>query len=169
MPTRQEHYYLYHSSDIHPDSIVIEILDYADCYREDTLPVLYLCRDCGDAARMMEEVTIYQEEAGNVKKMERVSDFFFQVQRTRLVSLEPVDSTRKWGTFRKIIEAYNLGETGDCCYLSDYIDRKGGSMQEAAFGEGGKGGIGVPGLPGNEQRMAELINRYNRKVLGTKY
>jgi hypothetical protein len=169
MPTRQGHYYLYDASDIHPDSIAVEMFDREECFREEDNPVLYVCGSCGDAARMMEEATICQEEASRVKKMERATDYFFQVQRTRLISLEPVDSARKWKTFKKIVEAYNLGETGDCCFLSDYISDKGTSILETVYGEKGAGGTGKLKLPGNEQYVAELINRYNKKVLSMEY
>jgi hypothetical protein len=167
MPTREGRFFVYDGSDIHNDSIVIEILDYTASYREDNLPILYLCRDCGDAARMMEELAIHREEADRVKRMERASDFFFQVQRTRLVSLEPVDTNRKWRTFTKIIEAYNLGETGDCCFLDDYIKNKGRLMLETVYDEGSEGREDRLGDSGNEQRLAELVNRYNKKVLST--
>ena len=165
MPTRHFHYFVFDESDIHADSIVLEIRDFEDQYREYTVPLLYLCRKCEDAAEMFEEVTKYQEEAHQVRGMEKFSSYFFQVQRTRLVSLEPINTGRKWKTFRKIVEAYNLGEVGDCSFLSDYLNENGPDMLEAAHGEKEKSGIGKLKLPGNEKFVAELINSYNQLAL----
>jgi hypothetical protein len=143
----------------------MELLEYEESYREHGIPLLYLARNCENAARMMEEATIYQEEVNRVKKMERVSDYFFQVQRTRLVSLEPIDSPRKWETFRRIVNEYNLGVTGDCGSLNDYIDEKGRWMMETVYGEKGTAETGKLQLPGNEKFVAELINRFNQLSL----
>jgi len=165
MPTRQFHYYIYDPSDIHPDSIVLEIHEYQERYREQSLPLIYICRNCENVARMLEEAIIYQEEAHRVKSMERLSDYFFQVQRTRLVSLEPITSPRKWQTFTKIVEAYNLGETGECSSLNDYLESKGSAMLEAVHGQKGMQNMDDLTLPGGEKFVADLINRYNQEAL----
>ena len=165
MSTRQLHYFVYNASDIHPDAIALEIYRYSEEYLEDRIPLLYVFRNIGNAARMLEEVTLYQEEVHRIRRMERLSDYFFQVQRTRLVSLEPIDHDRKWGTFRRIVEAYNLGEVGGCSFLSDYIDEKGSYLLEKVYGTKGKHDIGRMKLPGEEKFLAELINRYNQEAL----
>ena len=165
MPMRQGHYYIYDPQDVHGESIVVEILGYGDRYREHAVPLLYLCRNCEDVAQTMEEITLYQEKAHGVKKMERVSEYFFQVQRLRLVSLEPLNSARKWGTFSRIVEAYNLGETGECCMLDDYLERKGPTMLETVRGAKGLGDIGKLRLPENGKLVADLINRYNQHAI----
>jgi len=165
MPTRQQHYFIYDASDIHPESIVFEILSYDDHFRECPIPLLYLCRDSGEAARMLEEAAVYQEEALKVKGMERISDYFFQVQRTRLVSLEPIDANRKWETFSKVVEAYNLGKVGGCSHLGGYIEKNGLRLIETVYGKNGMENSENLVLPGNEKSVAELINRYNQKAI----
>jgi hypothetical protein len=164
MPSREQHYFLYEASEIFSDSIAFEILNRDDYYREVPVPLLYLCRDLGEGARMLEEIVVYREESCKIGKMERTSDFFFQVQRTRLVSLDPLEAERKWKTFRKVVEAYNLGEVGHCARLSDYLEDHGYRMAEALHGGKVPDNFRVPVLPGGEKAAAELVNGYNQKV-----
>ena len=165
MATREQHYFIYDASDIFPDSVVFEILSYDDHFRENPVPLLYLCRDLEEGARMLEEAAVYQEETFKVRSMERITDFFFQVQRTRLVSLEPLDVDRKWETLRKVVEAYNLGEVGGCTRLSVYLMSDGLRLMETVQGKKQPENTAIPTLPGGEKAIAELINHYNQKAI----
>jgi hypothetical protein len=165
MATRNRHYFIYDPSDILADSIAFEILGYDDHFRECPIPLLYLSRDLGEAACMLEEAAVYQEEAYKVKDMERISDYYFQVQRTRLVSLEPIDAQRKWATFMKIVEGYNLGEVGCCSRLAAYLDENGLRLLETVQSEKVGRDRDKLRLPGNEEFIADLVNRYNQLVL----
>ena len=164
MPTREQHYFIYDASDIFPDSVVFEILSYDDYFRETPVPLLYLCRNLEEGARMLEEAAIYQEETFKIRSMERITDFFFQVQRTRLISLEPLDADRKWETFRKVVEGYNLGKVGGCGRLSAYLMSDGLKLMETVHGKEKPESTMIPSVPGGEKAVAELINRYNQKA-----
>jgi hypothetical protein len=162
MPTRQLHYYIYSASDIHSDSIVLEVFQYSDQYMEHEIPLLYVSRNCENAARMLEESTKYQEETHRIGRMERLTDYFFQIQKQRLSSLEPINSGAKWSTFKRVVEAYNLGDIGVCSYLGDYLNEKGLYLLDKVHSTKGTQNIEKLKLPGNEKFVADLINRINQ-------
>ena len=165
MAIRQQHYFIYEAADIRPEAIAFEILGFEDHFRKTPSPLLYLSPDLAGTSRMLEEVVLYRENSLNIKDMERTSEYYFQVQNTRLISLDPIDSERKWDVFRKIVEGYNLGDVGYCFYLGDFLDQNGSRFMEVIRGGQDSRGKDILSLPGNEKNIARFINNYNREVI----
>lgn len=165
MAIREQHYFIFDAGDIRPDALAFEILSFEDHFRDCPFPLIYLSAGLDEISRMLEEVVQYREDSLGIKDMERTSQYYLQVQRTRLVSLDPMDSERKWGVFRRVVEGYNLGDVGCCSHLGDFLELNGARLLETVSpGRGEESGDSLS-LPGNEKEVARIINSYNRAVL----
>jgi len=165
MAIRQQYYLVYEGADIDKSALAFEILGFEDHFRTPPFPLIYLSPNLDEAARILEEIVLFREVELKIGGMERTSEFYFQVQRTRLVNLDPLDSERKWGVFRRVVEGYNLGDVGCCSFLGDFLDQNLPRLIEGAYAGRGTQTMGGFSLPGDEKSIADLINAYNRAAI----